>query len=163
MGTDQHSSSNGQLPEHDTVSFEPRDISISSVLWSLFYLAVTVLVSLGICVLFLKFTTKFVASQDTPRPMVRQQMSAEEEMRTSMPQDSIITAILGKSLVVETTISPAIAGWVCLRSKEIEHGPASCTGVATSGSRHRGSRVLFGPGRRHHACVGLRSSLKSSA
>ena len=44
MSTDPHKSGNGNLPEHDTVSFESRDISISSVLWSLFYLAVTVVV-----------------------------------------------------------------------------------------------------------------------
>ena len=49
---------------------------------------------------------------------------------------------------------------VCLRPKEIDHEPASCTGVAASGSQHRGSRVLFGPGPRNHVSVGLRSSLR---
>jgi hypothetical protein len=52
---------------------------------------------------------------------------------------------------------------VCLRSKEIDHERASCTGAAGSGSQHCGSRVLFGPGPPNHASVGLRSSLKASA
>src|SRR6516164_7066313 len=57
------------------------------------------------------------------------------KMRTSFPQDLLD---YGNSRKVPCGgnhhISPAIAGWVCLRSKEIDHGPASCTGVATLGS-----------------------------
>lgn len=95
MSTDRHSASNGNLPEHDTVSFEERDISIPSVLWSLVYLALTIVVSLAICVYFLKFTTKFVSSQDTPRPMVRQQMSATDEMNMSMPPEPRLQGVPG--------------------------------------------------------------------
>lgn len=95
MSTDPHKSGNGNLPEHDTVSFEARDISISSVLWSLFYLAVTVLISLVICLYFFKFSEKFAASQDTPRPIVRQQMSATDELETSMPPDPRLQGVPG--------------------------------------------------------------------
>jgi hypothetical protein len=45
-------------------------------------------------------------------------------------------------------------------TEEVDDEPASCTGVAASGSQHRGSRVLFRPSPRNHASVGLRSSLK---
>src|SRR5262245_64656109 len=86
------------------------------------------------------------------------------KMGTSIPQDLIDYGNSRKATCGgDHHISPAIAGWVRLPPKEIAHGPASCTGVATSGSQHRGSRALFGPGRRHHACVGLRASLKASA
>lgn len=95
MSTDPHKPGNGNLPEHDTVSFESRDISISSVLWSLLYLAITVIVSLGICLYFFKFSTKYAASQDTPRPIVRQQMSAEEQMRASMPDEPRLQGLPG--------------------------------------------------------------------
>ena len=95
MTTDPHNASNGNLPEHDTVSFEPRDISISSVLWSLFYLAVTIVVSLGLCVLFFKYTTKYAESQDKPRPMVRQQMSATDDMNMSMPPEPRLQGVPG--------------------------------------------------------------------
>ena len=71
-----HSSSNGNLPVNNDVSFEEKDISISSVVWSLFYLAVTVFVSLAICVYFFKFSTGFIAGSDLPRPVVRQQIVA---------------------------------------------------------------------------------------
>jgi hypothetical protein len=95
MSTDPHKSGNGNLPEHDTVSFEARDISISSVLWSLFYLAVTVLISLVICLYFFKFSEKLATSQDTPRPIVRQQMSATDELETSMPPDPRLQGVPG--------------------------------------------------------------------
>jgi hypothetical protein len=95
MSTDPHSRSNGNLPVNKDVSFEGRDISISSVLWSLFYLAVTILISLGLCVPFLKYTTKFVASQEPPRPMVRQQMSATEERNMRMPPEPRLQGVPG--------------------------------------------------------------------
>jgi hypothetical protein len=95
MSTDPHKSGNGSLPEHDTVSFETRDISISSVLWSLFYLAVTVVISLVICLYFFKFSEKFAASQDTPQPIVRQQMSAADVIEASMPPDPRLQGVPG--------------------------------------------------------------------
>ena len=94
MSTDPHKSS-GNLPEHGDVSFESRDISISSVLWSLLYLAITVIVSLGICLYFFKFSTKYAASQDAPRPIVRQQMSASDEMNASMPPEPRLQGLPG--------------------------------------------------------------------
>lgn len=84
MSTDPRKSG-GNLPENDSVSFESRDISISSVLWSLFYLAITVLIALVICLYFFRFSEKFAADRDTPRPVVRQQMSPADEMEMSMP------------------------------------------------------------------------------
>jgi len=95
MSTDPHKPGAGNLPEHDTVSFESRDISISSVLWSLFYLAITVVVSLAICLYFFRFSTKYAASQDTPRPIVRQQMSAADELNTSMPPEPRLQGVPG--------------------------------------------------------------------
>jgi len=93
MSTDPHKSSVGGLPENNDVSFETRDISISSVLWSLFYLAVTVVVSLAICVFFFKLATNYAASHDTPRPIVRQQMSAEDEKRMTMPEGPLLQGV----------------------------------------------------------------------
>ena len=95
MSTDPHKSGTGGLPENNDVSFEARDISISSVLWSLFYLAVTVLVSLGICVFFFRFSTNYAASHDTPRPTVRQHMSASDEMNMSMPPEPRLQGVPG--------------------------------------------------------------------
>src|SRR5690242_19361507 len=95
MSTDPHKSGNGNLPEHDTVSFEARDISISSVLWSLFYLAVTLLISLVISLYFFKFSAKMAASQYNPRPIVRHQMSATDELETSMPPDPRLQGVPG--------------------------------------------------------------------
>jgi len=94
MSTDPHSSASN-LPEHDTVSFEPRDISISSVLWSLVYLAVTIVISLVLCVYFLRFSSKFVEGREAPLPMVRQQMSAADQMNMSMPPEPRLQGVPG--------------------------------------------------------------------
>jgi hypothetical protein len=95
MSTDSHSSANGNLPENKDVSFEARDISIVSVAWSLFYLAITVFVSLAICVYFFKYTTKFVAGQEAPRPTIRQQMSSTDEINMAMPPEPRLQGVPG--------------------------------------------------------------------
>jgi hypothetical protein len=95
MSTDPHKSGMGALPEHGDVSFETKDISVPSVLWSLVYLALTVVVSLAICLFFFRFSTKFATSQDTPRPIVRQQMSEAEEINASMPPEPRLQGLPG--------------------------------------------------------------------
>ncbi|HJZ63464.1 MAG TPA: hypothetical protein VKD70_04035 [Candidatus Acidoferrum sp.] len=95
MSTDPHKPGTGGLPENNDVSFETRDISISSVLWSLFYLAVTVVVSLGICVFFFKLSTNYAASHDTPRSVVRQQMSATDDVNISLPPEPRLQGVPG--------------------------------------------------------------------
>jgi cell division protein FtsN len=110
MSTDPHSSSNGNLPVHNDVSFETRDISIPAVSWSLFYLAVTVIVSLVICVYFFRFTTGFVAGQETPRPMVRQHMSPEEEQRMTMPEEPRLQGVPGHPSDAQQDMRDKIAG-----------------------------------------------------
>jgi hypothetical protein len=94
MSTDPHKPVTG-LPEHSDVAFEGRDISISSVLWSLVYLAVTVLISLVICVYFFKYATQYVASQDTPPPMIRQQMSDKDSREMSMAPEPRLQGVPG--------------------------------------------------------------------
>ena len=95
MTTDPHKTKSGNLPEHSDVSFETRDINISSVLWSLVYLAITIAISLLICVYFLKVTTNFVSGADTPKPMVRQVMSSSDEQSMSMPPEPRLQGVPG--------------------------------------------------------------------
>ncbi len=95
MSTDKHSAANGNLPVHDDVSFEARDINISSVLWSLVYLAVTIVISLAICVYFLRVTTKMVSSEEKPMPVVRQQMSTSDEQNMTMPPEPRLQGVPG--------------------------------------------------------------------
>ncbi|HLZ12527.1 MAG TPA: hypothetical protein VKP58_08065 [Candidatus Acidoferrum sp.] len=121
MSTDPHKTGNGNLPEHGDVSFEARDISISSVGWSLVYLALTVIVSLILCVYFFKFTTQYVASKEKPRPMIRQQMSAEDEKSMSMPIEPRLQGVPGHEADAQQDMRDKIAsdtaanesyGWV---------------------------------------------------
>ncbi|HYK40207.1 MAG TPA: hypothetical protein VEU98_09270, partial [Candidatus Eremiobacteraceae bacterium] len=45
------------------------------------------------CVYFFKFSTGFVSGGDTPRPMVRQQMSAAEEKRMTTPDGPLLQGV----------------------------------------------------------------------
>ena len=121
MSTNQHSSSSGNLPVNNDVSFEERDISIPSVVWSLFYLAITVAAALVICVYFFKFSTGFVAGTDLPRPVVRQQMSATDEFNESMPPEPRLQGVPGhtsdpqqdmRDKIAADTAENERAGWV---------------------------------------------------
>ncbi|MBS1839860.1 MAG: hypothetical protein JST77_03325 [Acidobacteria bacterium] len=121
MSTDPHSSSNGNLPVHNDVSFEERDISIPAVAWSMFYLALTVAVSLVICVYFFKFSTGFVSGGDAPPPVVRQHMSATDRMNVSMPPEPRLQGVPGHASDPQQDLRDKIAadtaenersGWV---------------------------------------------------
>ena len=70
----------GAEPVHDTVAFEIRDIKARTIYWYLFALAVSVVLSYGICVFVLRLTTSIAAQSDTPPPPVRQQMKDYDSM-----------------------------------------------------------------------------------
>lgn len=74
MSTDMHNSGHGagELPVHKDVSFEPKDLQPGTILRYLLYLAITVVVSLAICVWVYDFTNKLAAEHDRPVPPVRQ-------------------------------------------------------------------------------------------
>jgi hypothetical protein len=110
MSTDPHQSGNGGSPENRDVSFEARDISIPSVLWSLVYLALTVAVSRVICFYFFRFTTKFVASQEAPRPVVRQQMSDKDSRAMSIAPEPRLQGVPGHESDAQQDMRNKIAG-----------------------------------------------------
>ena len=68
MSTDPHSAphSLGGLPQHADVSFEKRDVKISTIYWYLFSLGISVIFSLIFCVYFYRFLTKAVAQSEAP-------------------------------------------------------------------------------------------------
>ena len=73
MSTEKHIShpaANG--PVHDDVAFDPRDIRSGSVLAFLLYLAITLLVTLGVCWGVWTYTTSRAREFDAPPPPVRQ-------------------------------------------------------------------------------------------
>jgi hypothetical protein len=127
MTTDRHSAGHGvgkgagDLPVHETVSFEARDIQISSVVWSLIYLAITIGISLVICVYFLKYTANYVESQDTPVSAVRKALSATDEKNTTLPQEPRLQGVPGhetdpqldlRNKLAEDTKANERLGWI---------------------------------------------------
>jgi hypothetical protein len=74
MSTESHKPGHGsgQAPRHADVSFEPRDIKVSSIYRYLVILGVTTVAALIICIYILRFTTHFVSSIDVPPPQSRQ-------------------------------------------------------------------------------------------
>ena len=73
MSTESHkkADSANQVPRHADVSFEQRDIRVSTIYGYLLALGVTTLVALVICIYILRFTTSFVTENDSPPPVSR--------------------------------------------------------------------------------------------
>lgn len=74
MSTKGHDNQKNGAPFHETVTFEPRDINVATVVKQLIYLAITIAVALAICVPVLNFLTKVSAESDPPMPPVRASM-----------------------------------------------------------------------------------------
>jgi len=77
MSTEKHSSGHGTdgAPFHESVTFEPRDINVATVVKQLIYLAITIAIALLICVPVLKVLTSASQSEDTPMAPVRANIS----------------------------------------------------------------------------------------
>ena len=69
MSADTHNT--GHPPVHDDVAFEKRDVRHTSVLAFLFYLAITLVLSFGLCWGVLRFTEARIVRSDPPPPPVR--------------------------------------------------------------------------------------------
>jgi len=94
MSTEKHSSGHGTdgAPFHESVTFEPRDINVATVVKQLIYLAITIAIALLICVPVLKVLTSASQSEDTPMAPVRANIS----MRNSVPPNGSPAGSAGK-------------------------------------------------------------------
>src|SRR5947208_10642691 len=97
MSTKTHNSGhgNGEAPFHDTVTFEPRDINVATVVKQLIYLGVTIVISLLICVPILKVLTNVAEESDTPMAPVRAQMSQSERAEKALPPEPRLQGVPG--------------------------------------------------------------------
>jgi hypothetical protein len=79
MSTESHNSAHnaGALPEHDTVTFETRDVKARTIYTYLAVLAIAVILSYVVCVFILRATTNFAAESDAPPPPVRQELGKD--------------------------------------------------------------------------------------
>ena len=79
MSTESHNSahSSSAVPEHATVAFESRDVKARTIYIYLAVLAVSVILSYGVCVFVLRLTTRAAVESDTPPPPVRQEMGKD--------------------------------------------------------------------------------------
>lgn len=78
MNTKSHNMEHGgdQTPRHADVSYEPRDVKVGSIYAYLAILGATTVVALVVCVLILRYTTRFVASTDAPPPESREALGS---------------------------------------------------------------------------------------
>ena len=115
MSTEMHNSGHetGELPVHKDVAFEPRDLTPGIILRYLLYLAIVVVVSLGICVYVFKFTSSLAVDEERPIAPVRQNLGAtfppeprmqgvpghltdpQQDLRNKIKEDSEANARLG--------------------------------------------------------------------
>jgi hypothetical protein len=80
MSVEKHNSGRGPhgAPFHESVTFEPRDINVGTVVKQLIYLGITILLALAICVPILKFLTNMAAESDTPMAPVRANINMQD-------------------------------------------------------------------------------------
>lgn len=82
-------------PFHESVTFEPRDINVATIVKQLIYLAITIVVSLAICIPVLKVLTSAASEKDTPMAPVRSEMNAGERERISLPPEPRLQGVPG--------------------------------------------------------------------
>jgi len=112
---------NGDAPFHKSVTFEPRDINVATVVKQLIYLAVTIVIALLICSPILKVLTNVAAESDTPMAPVRAQMSQADREKKALPPEPRLQGVPGHvtdpqqdlrdKIAADTEANEAI-GWV---------------------------------------------------
>jgi hypothetical protein len=123
MSTETHNSGHGtnDVPVNETVTFEPRDINVGTVIKQLIYLGLTIVIALLICVPILKFLAGMAAENDPPMPPVRAEMSAGERERMSLPPEPRLQGLPGHTADPQQDMRDKIAadmaanesiGWV---------------------------------------------------
>jgi len=112
---------NGDTPFHESVTFEPRDISVATVVKQLIYLGITIVIVLLISVPILKVLTNVAAESDSPMAPVRAQMSPAERQEKALPPEPRLQGVPGHvtdpqqdlrdKIAADTEANEAI-GWV---------------------------------------------------
>jgi hypothetical protein len=74
MNTESHKpiQSTGEVPRHPDVSFEERDVQVSTIYWYLFALGLATAAALVISIFILRFTTNLAASSQPAPPPSRE-------------------------------------------------------------------------------------------
>jgi hypothetical protein len=82
MSTDPHkpAESAGGVPRNADVSFEERDVQVSTMYWYLFALGLAVAATLVISIFILRFTTNLAASSEAAPPPSREAQSKDFRM-----------------------------------------------------------------------------------
>lgn len=122
MSTEVHNSGhrNGE-PFNDSVTFEPRDINVATVVKQLIYLAITIVLSLLLCVPILRVLTTRAADSDTPMAPVRAEMSPTDREHQSLPPEPRLQGVPGHQADAQQDLRDKIAadmeanessGWV---------------------------------------------------
>jgi hypothetical protein len=97
MSTKSHDSGQekSKAPFHASVTFEPRDINVATVVKQLIYLAITIGLALLVCMPILKALTNRFAESDTPVPPVRAEMSRAERDERALPPEPRLQGVPG--------------------------------------------------------------------
>ncbi len=90
MSTDSHNSS--QAPLHKDVSFEERDVKVSTIYWYLLALGIATVASAVLCVYILQFANQAATSSETPLSAAKQAMGSTYR---TMPPEPRLQGIYG--------------------------------------------------------------------
>jgi hypothetical protein len=82
-------------PFHESVTFEPRDINVLTVVKQLIYLAITIVLSLLVCMPILRALTHMASDADTPMAPVREEMNQADRARRALPPEPRLQGVPG--------------------------------------------------------------------
>lgn len=110
MSTDPHSAARSfdGLPRHADVSFEKRDVKVSTIYWYLFSLGISVVLSLVFCVYLYRFLTKMVAQSEPAvmpaREAALKHMSQSERDSLMYPPEPRLQGVPGHDVDPQTEL-----------------------------------------------------------
>jgi hypothetical protein len=106
MSTEMHNTGHqmGDEPRHETVSFEPRDVKVKTIVWYLISLAIATIIAFGASEYILRGMNKMVAASDAPEMPMRKMMTNEEKMDAMYPPEPRLQGVPGHETDPQTDL-----------------------------------------------------------
>jgi hypothetical protein len=97
MSTEQHNAghSSGELPVHNDVAFEPRDLRPKTFIWALFYLALAAVISLVISKWVYDYTVELAAREHPAPPAIWRNLTPAQQQELALPPEPRLQGLPG--------------------------------------------------------------------
>lgn len=97
MSTEHHNpaQANGEVPRHDTVAFEPRDVQVRTIYWYLVSLAIATVLAFIAAGVFERVSDKVLLDSEAPVSPMRKLMTQEQKANAMYPPEPRLQGVPG--------------------------------------------------------------------